>query len=170
VMRPADGTETSGAYKVAIENRKRPTLLALSRQNLPNLAKSSIEGVSKGAYIVHDCDGTPDLILLGTGSEVNLCIQAVAQLTDKKVRVVSMPCWELFEEQDAAYKESVLPKAVSRRLSVEAGTSFGWARYTGSAGGNVSVDTFGASAPGGTCMDKFGFTADNVVAKAKALF
>jgi transketolase len=170
VMRPADGTETSGAYKVAIENRKRPTLLALSRQNLPNLAKSSIEGVSKGAYIVHDCDGTPDLILLGTGSEVNLCIQAAAQLADKKVRVVSMPCWELFEEQDAAYKESVLPKAVSRRLSVEAGTSFGWARYTGSAGGNVSVDTFGASAPGGTCMDKFGFTVDNVVAKAKALF
>jgi transketolase len=170
VMRPADGTETSGAYKVAIENRKRPTLLALSRQNLPNLAKSSIEGVSKGAYVVHDCDGTPDLILIGTGSEVNLCIQAAAKLADKKVRVVSMPCWELFEEQDAAYKESVLPKAVSRRLSVEAGTSFGWARYTGSAGGNVSVDTFGASAPGGTCMDKFGFTVDNVVAKAKALF
>jgi transketolase len=170
VMRPADGTETSGAYKVAIANRNRPTLLALSRQNLPNLANSSIDNVAKGAYIAQDCDGTPDLILIGTGSEVNLCIQAAAELSDKKVRVVSMPCWELFEEQDAAYKESVLPKAVTRRLSVEAGTSFGWARYTGTYGDNVSVDTFGASAPGGTCMDKFGFTVANVVAKAKALF
>jgi transketolase len=170
VIRPADGTETSGAYKVAIANRNRPTLLALSRQNLPNLANSSIDNVAKGAYIAQDCDGTPDLILIGTGSEVNLCIQAAAELSDKKVRVVSMPCWELFEEQDAAYKESVLPKAVTRRLSVEAGTSFGWARYTGTYGDNVSVDTFGASAPGGTCMDKFGFTVANVVAKAKALF
>jgi transketolase len=170
VMRPADGTETSGAYKVAIENRNRPTLLALSRQNLPNLAKSSIAGVSKGAYVVHDCDGTPDLILIGTGSEVNLCIQAAAKLTDHKVRVVSMPCWELFEEQDAAYKESVLPKAVTKRVSVEAGSTFGWQRYTGSGGANVGIDTFGASAPGGTCMEKFGFTVDNVVAKAKALF
>jgi transketolase len=170
VIRPADGTETSGAYKVAIANRNRPTLLALSRQNLPNLANSSIDNVAKGAYIAQDCDSTPDLILIGTGSEVNLCIQAAAELSDKKVRVVSMPCWELFEEQDAAYKESVLPKAVTRRLSVEAGTSFGWARYTGTYGDNVSVDTFGASAPGGTCMDKFGFTVANVVAKAKALF
>jgi transketolase len=172
VMRPADGTETSGAYQVAIANRKRPTLLALSRQNLPNLAKSSIEGVTKGGYIVGDCDGTPDLIFIGTGSEVNLCLQAAEQLSaeGKKVRVVSLPCWELFEEQDAAYKESVLPKAVTRRVSVEAGTSFGWQRYTGSTGANVSIDTFGASAPGGTCMAKFGFTVENVVAKAKALF
>lgn len=173
VLRPADGTETSGAYKVAIEYAKqnRPTLLALSRQNLPNLAGSSIEGVEKGAYSVIDCDGTPDLILIGTGSEVNLCVQAAEKLTAEghKVRVVSMPSWELFEEQDAAYKESVLPKAVTKRLSVEAGISMGWSKYTTSDGDSVAIDRFGASAPGGTCMEKFGFTIDNVVAKAKAL-
>ncbi|HEY9619224.1 MAG TPA: transketolase, partial [Crinalium sp.] len=137
VLRPADGTETSGAYKVAIENRHRPTLLALSRQNVPNLPTSSIEGVSKGAYTLSDSEGTPDLILIGTGAEVGLCVKAAEQLgtEGKKVRVVSMPSWELFEEQDAAYKESVLPKAVTKRLVVEAGSSFGWCRYTGSEGG-----------------------------------
>ncbi len=173
VLRPADGTETSGAYKVAIEHAKqhRPTLLALSRQNLPNLAGSSIEGVEKGAYSVIDCDGTPDVILIGTGSEVGLCVQAAEKLTAEghKVRVVSMPSWELFDAQDAAYKESVLPKAVTKRLAVEAGISMGWCKYTTSDGDVVAIDRFGASAPGGTCMEKFGFTVDNVVAKAKAL-
>ncbi|PSB57972.1 transketolase, partial [filamentous cyanobacterium CCP1] len=173
VLRPADGTETSGAYKVAIQNanQHRPTLLALSRQGLPNLAGSSIEGVEKGAYAVVDCDGTPDLILIGTGSEVNLCVQAAEQLTGegKKVRVVSMPSWELFEAQDAAYRESVLPKSVTKRLVVEAGVSFGWCKYAGAEGDILGVDRFGASAPGGVCMEKFGFTVENVVAKAKAL-
>ncbi|MGI0488484.1 transketolase [Pantanalinema rosaneae CENA516] len=173
VMRPADGTETSGAYKVAVENasQNRPTLIALSRQNVPNLAGSSIEGVSKGAYTVVDCDGTPDLILIGTGTEVGLCVKAAEQLASegKKVRVVSMPSWELFEAQDAAYKESVLPKAVTKRLAVEAGISMGWCKYVGAEGASISVDRFGASAPGGVCMEKFGFTVDNVVAKAKAL-
>ncbi|HEY9645003.1 MAG TPA: transketolase, partial [Chroococcidiopsis sp.] len=152
VLRPADGTETSGAYKVAIENasKNRPTLLALSRQNLPNLAGSSIAGVEKGAYTVIESDGTPDLILIGTGSEVYLCVQAAEQLTagGLKVRVVSMPSWELYEAQDAAYKESVLPKAVTKRLAVEAGISMGWCKYVGSEGDTVSVDSFGASAPG----------------------
>lgn len=173
VLRPADGTETSGAYKVAIENAKknRPTLLALSRQNLPNLAGSSIAGVEKGAYAVVDSEGTPDLILIGTGSEVGLCVQAAEKLAAEglKVRVVSMPSWELFEAQDAAYKESVLPKAVTKRLAVEAGISMGWCKYVGGEGDTVSIDRFGASAPGGTCMEKFGFTVDNVVTKAKAL-
>ncbi|MBL1175014.1 transketolase [Pantanalinema sp. GBBB05] len=173
VMRPADGTETSGAYKVAVENanQHRPTLIALSRQNVPNLAGSSIEGVAKGAYAVIDCDGTPDLILIGTGTEVGLCVKAAEQLAGegKKVRVVSMPSWELFEAQDAAYKESVLPKAVTKRLAVEAGISMGWCKYVGSEGASISVDRFGASAPGGVCMEKFGFTVDNVVAKANAL-
>jgi transketolase len=173
VLRPADGTETSGAYKVAIQNanQNRPTLLALSRQGLPNLAGSSIAGVEKGAYAVVDCDGTPDLILIGTGSEVNLCVQAAEQLTGagKKVRVVSMPSWELFEAQDAAYKESVLPKSVTKRLVVEAGVTFGWCKYAGSEGDILGVDRFGASAPGGVCLEKFGFTVENVVAKAKAL-
>jgi transketolase len=171
VIRPADGTEVSGAYKVAIANRKRPTVIAFSRQNLPNYDATSIEGVEKGAYILSDCDGTPDLILIGTGSEVPLCMEAATQLTSdgKQVRVVSMPSWELFDEQDDAYKESVLPGAVTRRLAVEAGVSMGWCRYVGAAGATVSVETFGASAPGAVCMEKFGFTVENVLAKAKAL-
>ncbi len=171
VIRPADGNETSGSYKVAIENRKRPTLLALSRLAQPNLAGSSIEGVTKGAYILSDSDGTPDLILIGTGSETQLCVKAAEQLQGegKKVRVVSIPCWELFEEQDEQYRESVLPKAVTKRLAVEAGTSFGWCRYTGSEGASISIETFGSSAPGPVCMEKFGFTVDNVLAKAKQL-
>ena len=171
VMRPADGNETSGAYKVAIANRKRPTLMAFTRQGLPNLAGSSIEGVEKGAYAVVECDGTPDLILIGTGSEVSLCVKAAEKLSasGKKVRVVSMPSWELFEEQDEAYRESVLPKAVTKRLAVEAGCSFGWERYVGSEGDTISIDRFGVSAPGGIAMEKFGYTVDNVVAKAEAL-
>jgi transketolase len=171
VIRPADGNETSGAYKIAIENRHRPTLLALSRQNLANLAESSIEGVAKGAYIVSDSEGSPDIILIGTGSEVELCIKAAEKLRTegKKVRVVSMPCWELFDEQDAAYQESVLPKTVTKRLAVEAGSSFGWCHYVGTAGDTISIDRFGVSAPGGVAMEKFGYTVDNVVAKAKAL-
>jgi transketolase len=173
VIRPADGTETSGAYKIAIENAKanKPTLLAFTRQNVPNLAGASIEGVAKGAYTIVDAQGTPDLILIGTGSEVSLCVTAAEKLASegKKVRVVSMPSWELFEAQDAAYKESVFPKAVTKRLSVEAGCSMGWHKYVGTEGDTVSIDRFGASAPGGTCMEKFGFSADNVLAKAKAL-
>ena len=168
-----DGNETSGAYKVAIEKAKHnnPTLLAFSRQNVPNLAGTSIEGTIKGAYTVLDCEGTPELILIGTGSEVSLCVTAGEKLTaeGRKVRVVSMPSWELFEAQDAAYKESVLPKAVTKRLSVEAGASFGWHKYVGTEGDTVSIDRFGASAPGGVCMEKFGFSVDNVLAKAKAL-
>ena len=171
VMRPGDGNEVSGAYKVAIENRTRPTLIALTRQGLPNLAGTSIENVTKGAYTLVDCDGTPEIILIGTGSELHLCVEAAQTLGNngKKARVVSMPCWKLFDEQDAAYKESVLPKSVTKRLSVEAGTSFGWHRYVGSEGDTISIDRFGASAPGGTCMKNFGFTVENVLAKAKAL-
>jgi transketolase len=171
VIRPADGTETSGAYKVAIEKSKQndPTLLAFTRQNVPNLAGTSIEGVTKGAYTIVDSQGTPDIILIGTGSEVSLCVSAAEKLTGegKKVRVVSMPSWELFEAQDAAYKESVLPKAVTKRVSVEAGVSFGWHKYVGTEGATVSIDRFGASAPGPVCMEKFGFTVDNVLATAK---
>ena len=179
IMRPADGNETSGAYKAAIlaakgkrrGNKVKPSILALTRQALPNLAGSSIDAVSKGAYILSDSDGTPDLILIGTGSETQLCVKAAEQLRNegKKVRVVSMPCWELFQEQDAEYRESVLPKAVKKRVSVEAGTTFGWCRYVGDEGVAIGIDQFGASAPGNVCMEKFGFTVENVVAKAKAL-
>ncbi|MBD2388230.1 transketolase [Cylindrospermum sp. FACHB-282] len=171
VIRPADGNETSGAYTVAIEKSKAhaSTLLAFTRQNVPNLAGTSIEGVKKGGYIVVDSQGTPDIILIGTGSELSLCVTAAEKLTaeGKKVRVVSMPSTDLFEAQDAAYRESVLPKAVTKRVSVEAGTSFGWHKYIGTEGEAVSIDRFGASAPGGTCMEKFGFTVENVLATAK---
>jgi transketolase len=171
VMRPADGNETSGAYKVAVANRKRPTLLALSRQNLANLEGSTIDNVAKGGYIISDSQGTPDIILIGTGSEVELCVKSAEVLRGEghKVRVVSMPCCELFDEQDEAYRESVLPKAVTKRLAVEAGCSFGWCRYVGDKGSTISIDRFGVSAPGGLAMEKFGYTVDNVVAKAKAL-
>jgi transketolase len=171
VIRPADGNETSGAYKVAIEKASKtdPTLLALSRQNLPNLPGTSIAGVAKGAYTIVDAAGTPDIILIGTGSEVMLCVTAAEKLTaeGKKVRVVSMPSWELFDEQDAAYKESVLPKSVTKRVAVEAACSQGWHRFVGIDGGLVTIDRFGASAPGGVVMEKFGFTVDNVVKTAK---
>ena len=173
VIRPADGNECSGAYKVAIEKSKAhaSTLLAFTRQNVPNLAGTSIAGVAKGGYTIVDSQGTPDIILIGTGSELSLCVSAAEKLTaeGKKVRVVSMPSSTLFDTQDAAYRESILPKAVTKRVSVEAASSFGWHKYIGSEGDTVSIDTFGASAPGGICLEKFGFTVDNVVATAKAL-
>ncbi|MEL6442185.1 MAG: transketolase C-terminal domain-containing protein, partial [Cyanobacteria bacterium J06621_8] len=163
------------AYKVAIENAKenKPTLMALSRQGLPNLAGSTIEKATKGAYVL-SCGYAPeelDIILIGTGSEVQLCVGAAKQLIveGKKVRVVSMPSWELFEAQDEAYRESVLPAVVTKRLSVEAMSNFGWHKYTGCDGGSVSIERYGASAPGAVVMEKFGFTVENVVAKAKEI-
>jgi transketolase len=172
VFRPADGNETSGAYKVAIERRTTSSVMAMTRQALPQLVGSSIAIVEKGAYVLSDDGGTPDIILLGTGSEVSLCVGAAEKLRadGKKVRVVSMPCMELYEEQDAAYKESVLPKAVTKRFVVEAGATFGWHKYFGDNGAMLGVDRFGVSAPGGMIMEKFGFTVDNVYAQAKALF
>lgn len=178
VYRPADGNETSGAYKVAVERakgigttKKQSTLLAFSRQNLPNLEGSSIDNAAKGAYVLSDSEGTPDIILIGTGSEVFLCVDAADKLRaeGKKVRVVSMPSWEVFEDQDAAYKESVLPKAVTNRVSVEAGTTFGWGRYVGNEDNAIGINRFGVSAPGDLAMNKFGFTVENVVAKAKEI-
>ncbi len=175
VIRPADGNEVSGAYKVAIEQAKqnKPTLMAFSRQGVPNLEGTSIEKAIKGAYVL-SCGFAPeelDLILIGTGSELQLCVGAAKKLIadGKKVRVVSMPSWELFEVQDEAYKDSVLPKVAGKRLSVEAANSFGWQKYTGFEGGSVSIESFGASAPGATVLEKFGFTVDNVVAKAKEI-
>ena len=171
VMRTGDGNETMGAYQVAVQNRQRPTVLALSRQAMVNQPNSTAAKVAKGGYILEDSDGTPDLILIGTGTELDLCVKAAAQLRadGKSVRVVSMPCVDLFEEQDAAYRESVLPASVRKRLVVEASSSFGWHKYSGFDGDTVSIDRFGASAPGPVCLEKFGFTVDNVVAKAKAL-
>ncbi|MCS5698578.1 transketolase [Cyanobium sp. FGCU-52] len=171
VIRPGDGNETSGAYQVAVANRKRPTVLALSRQAMANQANSSAAAVAKGGYILEDSNGTPDLILIASGTELELATKAAAVLRaeGRNVRVVSMPCVELFEEQDEAYRESVLPASVRKRLVIEASSSFGWHKYTGFEGDTVSIDRFGASAPGPLCLEKFGFTVDNVVAKAKAL-
>ena len=171
VFRPGDGNETSGAYKVAISNRKRPSSLCLSRQGMPNQANSSIEKVALGGYILEDCSGTPELIFIGTGSELHLCVDAAKELTNqgKKVRVVSMPCVELFEEQSDSYKEEVLPSSVRKRIVVEAAETFGWHKYIGLDGDSVTMSSFGASAPGGTCMEKFGFTVKNVLNKANTL-
>jgi transketolase len=171
VIRPGDGNETMGAYQVAVTNRKRPTVLALSRQAMANQANSTAAAVAKGGYILEDSEGTPELILIGTGTELDLCVKAAAQLRSEghSVRVVSMPCVELFEEQDAAYRESVLPATVRKRVVVEASGSFGWHKFSGFDGATVSIDRFGASAPGPLCLEKFGFTVENVVATAKGL-
>lgn len=171
VLRPGDGNETSGAYQVAVTNRKRPTVLALSRQAVPNQASSSAAAVAKGAYILEDSNGTPELILIASGTELDLAVQAakVLRAEGKNVRVVSIPCVELFEEQDEAYRESVLPSSVRKRVVIEASSSFGWHKYTGFDGDTVSIDRFGASAPGPLLLEKFGFTVENVVAKAKKL-
>ena len=138
---------------------------------MPNQANSSIEKVALGGYILEDCSGSPELIFIGTGSELNLCVEAAKELTQngKKVRVVSMPCVELFEEQSDSYKEEVLPSNVRKRLVVEAAETFGWHKYIGIDGDSVTMHSFGASAPGNICMEKFGFTVENVLNKAKNL-
>jgi len=171
MMRPGDGNETAGAYAVAVENRKRPTTMALSRQAMPNLPTTSIEGTKKGAYTVLECEGTPEIIIMGTGSELQYAYEAGQKLQadGKKARVVSMPCWELYDEQSAEYKEGVMPAACKNRISIEAGSTFGWAKYTGDGGHNIGVDTFGASAPIGPLYNFFGITVDAIMAKAKEM-
>lgn len=171
MFRPADGNETSGAYKVAVQNRTRPSTLALSRQKLPNLAGTSIDNVALGGYKLscNSTDNKPDLIILATGSELEIAAKAadIIRGEGKTVRVVSFVCWELYEEQSAEYKESVLPKAVTARVSIEAGSTFGWERYVGLKGKSIGIDRFGASAPAGTLYKEFGFTVENLLAKAK---
>jgi transketolase len=171
VIRPADGNETSGAYAAAIGRRHAPTLLALSRQDLPNLSGTSAAGVLGGAYVVSGCEGVPRLVLIGTGAELGLCVAAAERLRAEGIaaRVVSMPSWELFEAQTDEYRESVLPAAITARLAVEAGSTFGWAKWVGDRGAVIGIDRFGASAPGEECLERFGFTVENVVATAKRL-
>ncbi len=165
VLRPADANETAAAWKIAVERRNGPTVLALTRQNLP-IFESSAQ-VDKGAYVLKDF-GTPEIILMASGSEVGLILEAAQKLADegKGVRVVSFPSWELFEKQDEDYRESVLPKNIQKRLAVEAGASLGWERYAKSM---IGIDHYGASAPAKIIFEKFGFTVENVVAKAKEL-
>ena len=167
-VRPADATETVGAWKVALEREDGPVGLALTRQKVPTLEGTTVEGVARGAYVVHDPDDAPELILLATGSEVALAVEA-AQRIDIPTRVVSMPCWELFEAQPSDYRDEVLPPDVKARLSIEAGVALGWKRWVGDEGDSLSIEHFGASAPGPTVLEKFGYTVDNVVARALAL-
>jgi transketolase len=175
VIRPADANETAVAWRIAIERRNQPVALALSRQNVPTLDRGQFapaDGVRKGAYILADAPGgKPDLILIGTGSEVSLVVAAREKLAERKIhaRVVSMPSWELFDEQPPAYREEVLPRTVRTRLAVEAALPQGWHRYVGDGGDVLAIERFGASAPGNVVMEKFGFTVDNVVARAAAL-
>lgn len=167
VLRPADANETAAAWKVAIERRNGPTVLALTRQNVPTFEPSNLQLVEKGAYVLKDF-GKPEIILMASGSEVSLILEAAQKLADegRGVRVVSFPSWELFEQQDEAYRESVLPKNIQKRLAVEAGSTLGWERYAKSV---VGIERFGASAPAKVIFEKLGFTVENVVAKAKAL-
>jgi len=170
VIRPADANETAAAWQVHVDG-DGPTALVLSRQKLPVLdgtAEAAAAGVRAGAYVLSAESGAhPDLVLVGTGSEVSLCVEAARELRTSglDVRVVSMPCWELFAEQDAAARASVLPRSVPT-LAVEAAASFGWERY---ADDSVSLDRFGASAPGRVAMTELGFTATHVVERARAL-
>ena len=138
---------------------------------MANQQNSSVVKVALGGYVLEDCDGTPELILIGTGTELDLCVQSAKKLTTegRKVRVVSMPCVELFEEQSESYKEEVLPSTIRKRLVVEAAESFGWHKYIGLDGDSVTMNSFGASAPGGLCMEKFGFTVENVLNKSRNL-
>lgn len=173
VIRPADANETVEAWKIAIQRREGPTALALTRQALPTLDRSLADDASelaKGAYVLSDFgEGEPELILMASGSEVSLINNAAARLSAEgiTVRAVSFPSWELFEEQDEAYRQAVLPNGIRRRLAVEAGAGLGWERYVGSEGAILSLERFGASAPGKVIFEKLGFTVENVIAKAR---
>jgi transketolase len=172
VFRPADANEVAETWRVIMPLKKQPVLLALTRQGVPTFDRAkyaSAAGLAQGAYIMADSGGTPDVILIGTGSEVQLCVGAYEKLTAEgvKARVVSMPCWKLFEQQSAEYKRKVLPPEVRARVAVEAGTTFGWKEYVGSEGLVVGHADFGASAPIKDLMKHFGFTVEDVVAKAK---
>jgi transketolase len=169
VFRPADANETAAAWHVAMTLDK-PATLIFTRQNLPVFVDDHVRpGVARGAYVVADSEGTPDVILLGSGSEVHIAHEAAKALAAEgiKARVVSMPCWELFEEQDATYRESVLPSAITARVSIEAGRTLGWERYVGMHGICIGVNTFGASAPYERLYQEYGLTSAAVVAAAK---
>jgi transketolase len=175
VFRPADANEVTECWRVALKAQHRPSLLVLSRQALPTFDRSkggAATGVERGAYVLAEAEGgKPDVLLLGTGSEVAMAMTAREQLAKSGIhaRVVSMPCWELFEEQDAAYRESVLPAAVTARVSVEAAAALGWDRYVGPKGTILAMHSFGASAPIKDVQKHFGFTPENVAEAARTL-
>jgi transketolase len=174
VIRPADANEAAEAWAAAVRRTEGPTALALTRQKLPIFDREELtaaEGLHRGAYILRVTDGTPDVVLIGTGSEVQHALGAAEKLEADGIRaqVVSMPSWELFAEQSKTYRRKVLPPSVEARVSVEAGVTQGWERYVGSAGRALGVDRYGASAPGDTVMEKYGFTVERVAQEARQL-
>jgi len=174
VIRPADGNETNAAWQRAVSETDRPTMLVLTRQNLPVLEGTSElaqEGVNKGAYILSEAKGELDGIIIATGSEVKLALDTQDKLESEgiHVRVVSMPAQNIFDEQEASYQEQVLPSAVTKRLAIEAGSSFGWGKYVGLNGLTLTIDTWGASAPGNRIFEEYGFTVENAVSLYKEL-
>ena len=173
VIRPADANETVEAWRAALKN-SGPTILALTRQKVPVLDRAQFapaKHLSRGAYILKDSAGVPELILIASGSEVALALDAAEKLAQKglRVRVVSMPSWELFGRQTQTYQQRVLPQQVTKRIAIEAGSSFGWERYVGSEGAVIAMDRFGVSAPAEIIFEKFGFTAARVVATARKM-
>jgi transketolase len=175
VLRPGDANEVVEAWRVIAQLRHSPATLVLTRQAIPTLDRTkyaAASGVAKGAYVLADAPGgKPELILLGTGSELSLCVDAYEKLKAEgiKARVVSMPCSEIFDGQDAAYKESVLPSDVTARVSVEMAATFGWERYVGLRGRSIGMHRFGASAPIKDLLKYFGFTVDKILAEAHAV-
>jgi transketolase len=175
IIRPADANEAAEAWKVAVQHQEGPVALIMTRQAVPVIDRaqfSPAEGLSRGAYILADsAPHPPQVILIATGSEVHLALEAYEKLRagDIRVRVVSMPSWELFERQPRDYRNQVLPSGITARVSVEAGVSHGWPRYIGWAGEAIGIDHFGASAPGKVLLEKFGFTSDHIVKKVKEL-
>jgi transketolase len=166
VIRPADATETTEAWKKALSINDQPVALVLSRQKLPVLdAEQTAKGTNYGGYILSDCSGRPEMILIATGAEIHIALEAQKILTDRGIptRVVNMPSWEIYENRLDSYKSRILPPAIKNRIVIEAGSSMGWERYAGPDGKIISIDRFGASAPGGTVLEKFGFTAENIV-------
>jgi len=174
VLRPADANEVREAWKIILQLHHEPAVLVLCRQSVPTIDRAKYapaSGLARGAYVLADAPGAdPEVILIGTGSEVSLCLQAYEQLTKEGVRtrVVSMPSWEFFDDQDENYRESVLPSHVKARVSVEQASDFGWSKYTGRRGHNIGIETFGASAPLKQLLKKFGFNVETVVAAAKS--
>jgi transketolase len=171
VWRPCDAVESAVSWKLAIERRDRPSCLIFSRQNLAHMTRTpeQLAAIARGGYVLRDCAGTPDAIIIATGSEVELAVKAAEAMSDKAIRVVSMPSTDTFDAQDAAYRESVLPQAVTARVAVEAAVTDGWWKYVGHQGAVLGINRFGESAPAGPLFKEFGFTVENLVAKVRGL-
>lgn len=169
LIRPAEANETIVAWKLAMESKNRPFVIALGRHDVQVNKDVSFDGVAKGAYVISKDADEPELILIATGSEVEVALEAKKKLTGHKINVVSMPSWELFDEQDEAYKESVLPKSVSKRISVELGTTLGWQKYVGCQGKSIGIDKFGKSAPAKDLLNDYDFTIERIVKEVEEM-